>query len=58
MTIVHAFDKKTGEWVVSASSEDNIIEMFGDEFVFMTESEICGNEEKLFDENGNLKVIE
>ena len=49
--IVHAFEKGTGIWCVSASSKENIIEMFGEEFVFKHEDELS---DEMFDENNCL----
>jgi hypothetical protein len=47
MGIVHAFDKETGEWVVSASSKKNIVKVFGDDFIFKTEEQLLEEEEGL-----------
>ena len=45
MGIVHAFDKETGEWMVSASSKQNIVGVFGDNFIFKTEEQLLKEEE-------------
>lgn len=51
MTITHAFEKGSGKWVVSASSQENIIYMFGDNFIYKDEEELT---EDMFDENSCL----
>ena len=51
MTIIHAFEKGSGEWAVSATSKENIIEIFGDEFIYKNENELT---EDMFDENSCL----
>ena len=51
MSVIHAFEKGTGEWIISANIKEDIIEVFGDNFIYKDEEELT---EDMFDENSCL----